>query len=95
MSELKPCPSCGGEIRIFLHIYRGAVAKCQACKKEYGICGTDKIPTYNGIQIRKCTVDKIRRLWNRRVGCEPAGEYTASNRPKDGSWRVGEGEKDG
>ena len=29
----------------------------------------------------------------RRVGCEPAGEHTASNRPKDGSWRVGEGEK--
>lgn len=68
MSELKPCPSCEGEIRILLSIERGAFAKCQVCKKEYAICGTDKIPTYNGIHIRKCTVDKIRRLWNLRVG---------------------------
>lgn len=32
-------------------------------------------------------------VWNRCVGCESADEYTVSNRPKDGSWRVGEGEK--
>lgn len=66
--ELKPCPSCGGEIRILVQIGRGAFAKCKICGKEYDICGMDKIPTYNAIHIRKSTVNKIRRWWTRRVG---------------------------
>ena len=65
--EIHPCPDCSGEIRIFTHIARGAFARCQVCKKEYDICGMDQIPTYHGCRIRKSTVNKIIRMWNRRT----------------------------
>ena len=67
-NELKPCPKCGGEITIYTGIFRGAFAKCKNCKSEFDICGMDKIPTINGgVKIRQCTVDKIKRMWNRSV----------------------------
>lgn len=65
--ELKPCPECKGEITIYTNVARGAFAVCQECKREFDICGTDQIPTYNGCRFRKSTADKIRRMWNRRA----------------------------
>lgn len=69
MSEIKlnPCPFCGSEIEIYTNFDRGAFAKCQKCKKEFDICGMDKIPLYHGCKIRKSTAEKIKRIWNRRA----------------------------
>lgn len=63
--ELKPCPVCNGEIKIYTNSLRGAFSECQKCKKEVDICGMDKIPLYHGVKIRKSTVAKIKRMWNR------------------------------
>ncbi len=63
--KLKPCPDCNGEIKIYTNISRGAFSKCQKCKKEVDICGMDKIPLYRGVRIRKSTIAKIKRMWNR------------------------------
>lgn len=64
MSEikLKPCPDCSSEIKIFTNLLRGAYAKCLQCKKEFDICGNDRIPLYHGCRFRKSTADKIRRM---------------------------------
>lgn len=72
--NLKPCPDCNGEIKIYLNLNRGAFSECQKCKKEVDICGWDKIPVYHGIKVRKSTADKIRRMWNKRAESE-RGEY--------------------
>lgn len=66
-TELKPCPNCKGIIIIKTNLDRGAFAVCQKCKREFDICGMDKIPLYHGCKIRKATADKIKRVWNRRV----------------------------
>lgn len=63
--SLLPCPSCKGEIRIYTHLARGAFAVCKTCKKEFDICGMDQIPVYHGCKIRKSTVNKINKMWNR------------------------------
>lgn len=66
-NELKPCPKCGGDIIIWVNIERGAYAKCVDCKKEYPLCGIKDVPTYQGVKIRKSTVRKIEKMWNRRA----------------------------
>lgn len=63
--ELMPCPDCNGEIKIWTASGRGAFSECQKCGKEVDICGWDKIPLYCGCKIRKSTVNKIKRMWNR------------------------------
>lgn len=77
---LNPCPFCGGEAEVnYSCLYEtGYFVSCTMCEAR-----TKKYSSR----------EKAEKAWNRRVGCEPAGEHTASNRPKDGSWRVGEGEK--
>lgn len=62
---LKPCPYCKGEIRIYTQLGRGAFAKCKACKKEFDVCEDDQIPTYHGVRIRKSTVNKVYKMWNK------------------------------
>ena len=79
---LKPCPFCGGEANVSWNTHFGWVPWC-----DNGDCILNE--NTMGYETEQEAVD----AWNRRVGCEPAGEYTASNRPQDGSWRVGEGEK--
>lgn len=37
--------------------------------------------------------DKNIGVWNRRVGCEAAAEYAKGNRPQDGTWSGGDGER--
>lgn len=68
--KLKPCTDCNGEIEICTNPLRGAFAKCTKCKKEFDICGMDKIPLYHGCRFRKSIADKIRRMWNRRSANE-------------------------
>ena len=77
--ELEPCPFCGGEAEVnYSCLYEtGYFVSCTICE----------------VRTKKYSSrEKAKKAWNHRVGCEPAGEHTASNRPKDGSWRVGEGE---
>ena len=69
-SELKPCPKCRGEIRIYVATFKGAVAKCMECKSLFDICGMDKIPLYDGVKIRKSTVRKVYKMWNRSAADE-------------------------
>lgn len=72
--ELKPCPDCNGEVKIYANIMRGAYAVCLSCKKEFDICGMDKIPLYQGCKFRKATADKIRRMWNKMTHNNEKGE---------------------
>lgn len=65
--DLAPCPECGGEIRVRVHPARGAWAQCSNCEQETHICGMDEIPVYNGIHIRRSTVNKVYKMWNKRV----------------------------
>ncbi len=66
-TELKPCPICNGEITIYISVERGVFARCKLCKNEYDVCDVDKVPTYDGVKIRKSTVRKIEKIWNRRA----------------------------
>lgn len=99
MSELKPCPFCGKTVAnvatVAEHEYtdKDSVGYGFAsthfdvvCDYENGGCGASTGKQYD-------TPEEAIDAWNRRVGCESADEYTVSNRPQDGSWRVGEGEK--
>ena len=68
--ELKPCPKCKGRIRLFVNIERGVFAKCSQCQSEFDVCGVDKVLTYDGIKIRKSTIRKVEKMWNRRADDE-------------------------
>lgn len=63
---LHPCPECSGEIKIYARTGVGAVAVCQKCKAEYTVCGIADLHIYNGCKIRKSTIEKVMRLWNKK-----------------------------
>ena len=75
--DLAPCPECGGEIRILVHPAKGAWAQCSNCEQETHICGMDKIPVYNGIHIRRSTVNKVYRKWNQMAAENNGGSKLA------------------
>lgn len=62
MSELKPCPFCGGEARLLPHIFYGL-------KNTYGVecskCGVMTMQFYD-------TERDAEKAWNRRVKDERA-----------------------
>ena len=62
---LKSCPKCGGGVTLWVNMDVGAFASCHVCKAHYAVCGMKEIPVYDGYKIRKCTKDKVKRLWNR------------------------------
>lgn len=66
-TKLNPCPKCNGEITLFVNINRGVFARCGQCKSEFDVCGTHEVPTYHGIRIRKSTIRKVNKMWNRRA----------------------------
>ncbi len=53
-TELKPCPSCGGSIKLYSScnpdIPYSAFARCQKCKKEYPLPNV-KLKHGNQIQL--------------------------------------------
>ena len=69
-TELKPCPKCNGEIRLYSRFGVGAVAVCKNCKEEFVICGVEELKIYNGCKIRKSTIRKVEKMWNRRADNE-------------------------
>lgn len=63
--ELNQCPKCKGQITLFTNIERGVFARCEQCKSEYDVCSMDKVSIYDGVKIRKSTIRKIEKMWNR------------------------------
>lgn len=62
MSELKPCPFCGQDVRLYEHEYYGDVWKsfwCIACDNKDGCLGS---PDYCAD-----TKEEIVTMWNRRA----------------------------
>lgn len=69
-TELKPCPECGGEIKLYSCSNKpySATAKCQKCRKEYPL-PTVKLKVWksNPIRISKSMIRDAERAWNRRI----------------------------
>lgn len=65
MEELNPCPKCNGKITLYTVVGVGVVARCRECKSEFDVCGVDELKLYNGCKIRKSTIRKIEKMWNR------------------------------
>lgn len=65
MEELNPCPKCKGKITLHTVISRGVVARCRECKSEFDVCGVEELKLYHGCKIRKSTIRKIEKMWNR------------------------------
>lgn len=67
--ELRPCPKCGGEIKLYsccsIDVDYNCFAKCQKCKTEYPMPEA-KLKTY-GARIYPASIRKAERLWNSRV----------------------------
>lgn len=83
--ELKPC-KCGAMPRHVVFEGQGAriavhQVMCYSCHTKPKIFG------------RGFTKQRAIDAWNRRVGCEPAGEYAKGNRAQRGTWPGEEGEK--
>ena len=62
MTELKPCPFCGGEAELKINSFHGSY------KTVYVICKSCKTRTNNyGASIDYCAIDRAIELWNRRA----------------------------
>ena len=66
-TKLNPCPKCNGEIKLYSSLGVGAVAICEQCKLEFIVCGMEELKVYNGCRIRKSTVKKIEKMWNKQT----------------------------
>lgn len=62
MTELKPCPFCGKEVRLSWVIMKGKLffIRCNRCKIELTMHGTD--------DIKDKTAERITKLWNYGAG---------------------------
>lgn len=77
MSEfkLKPCPSCGGQIKLYSDVNLNdnffALARCIICKKEYPLPAV-KLRNWksNPIRISKRMIHEAAEAWNRMADNE-------------------------
>lgn len=75
MSALKPCPECGGKIKLYSNMNPNnqffSFARCTSCKKEYPL-PTVKLRTWksNPIRISKRMIREAEEAWNRRADNE-------------------------
>ncbi len=75
--ELKPCPECGGQIKLYSvckpNIPYSACAKCQnkKCRKEYPLPNV-KLKTWksNPIRISKTMIKQAEKEWNKLADYE-------------------------
>ena len=71
MEELKPCPKCGGEIRLMCGLLRDVTiyAHCKECNTEYDLPEV-KLKTWksNPTKISKETIHKAEKTWNKMGG---------------------------
>lgn len=78
-TKLKPCPKCGGEIKLYSDLDPNdpyvAFAKCTKCKKEYPL-PTVKLKTWksNPARISAEMIHDAEKAWNKQEGQKGAGE---------------------
>ena len=63
MSELKPCPFCGGEAKIFTFYKGGLCVKCMNCYNQTHVWIDECIADAQ----KKSAFEKAVAAWNRRV----------------------------
>ncbi|MCH5340068.1 MAG: hypothetical protein J1E01_01245 [Acetatifactor sp.] len=80
--EMKPCPGCGGEIKLMGGLLRvpEAYAKCIDCNKEYDLPNV-KIKTWpsNPIRISKTTIRQAVKSWNKLAESETLRQQSSGS----------------
>lgn len=81
--KLKPCPKCGGEVKLYsvckMDINYNCFAKCQKCKEKYILPYIDF--KLSGVTIHKDSIKEAEKAWNNRkeeCSCSKFGESTNS-----------------
>ena len=68
-SKLKPCPKCGGEIKLYsvckMDINYNCFARCHECKAEYIL--PDIKFELSGVKINKKSIREAEIAWNNKV----------------------------
>ena len=63
IEELKPCPFCGGEAKIFAYNNGGMCVKCTKCS-----CQTESDSDVCYADWKRCSVfERVIEVWNRRI----------------------------
>ena len=67
LENLRPCPKCGGKIRLYSTLQPGknynCLAKCMSCKEEYPMPKA-WLKTYGASKIYPQSIKKAIRIWN-------------------------------
>lgn len=67
LEDLRPCPKCGGKIRLYSTVQPdkdyNCFAKCVSCKMEYPLRKA-RLKTYGGAKIYPQSIKKAIRIWN-------------------------------
>lgn len=66
MTELKPCPFCGGEASLYCDRYNKYFCGCEKCCFYYGIEIEDGCELHDGWIAIYHTIDEAVEAWNRR-----------------------------
>lgn len=65
LPKLKPCPKCGGEIKLYSHVSLelgfNCFARCKSCKTEFTVPVELKT---KGAKIYPASIKKSYRIWN-------------------------------
>lgn len=66
-TELRKCPTCGGDIRLMFGLMRvpQCYAECKKCKREYSL-PTVKVKTLKNLSISKTTKAVAKKAWNKQ-----------------------------
>lgn len=69
LEDLRPCPKCGGKIRLYSRtnqeVTYNCFARCQLCKEEYPLPEA-RLKVYNGVHIYPQSIKKAIRIWNEK-----------------------------
>ena len=88
MSELKPCPFCGGEASIYEEIPGGYIVQCHDCCGQIGIMTREHaIAAWNARAGAHCAYAQPTDL---TVGCALLAERTCEMEREEGGWSCSE-----
>lgn len=69
LEDLRPCPKCGGKIRLYSRAdpksTYNCFARCKSCKEEYPLPEAC-LKTYKGVHIYPQSIKKAIRIWNEK-----------------------------